>query len=190
MKKTGRKLIEFIWIFLLKLQRIVMLVSICVSASAIMLEVIMRYVFKSSIVGIEELAAYLAFWLYFIGAVYGSYERSHIKADLSHLIFKNPIHYAKGRAVTSLISFALSLYIIPWAWRYVEWGIKRHEQSSSTLFGDTYPVVYFQVSILCGLILMSFYFLVEAIQWIRPVLKGGPIPEEMMLAREESDSWI
>jgi TRAP-type C4-dicarboxylate transport system permease small subunit len=187
----GLKMItRTVWILLLKLQRIIMLSSIVFSASAIMVEVIMRYVFKSSIIGIEELAAYVAFWLYFIGASYGSYERSHIKAELTHLIFKSPRHYAKSRAVTSIISFVLALYAIPWAYDYVEWGVLRNEQSSSTLFGNTYPVVLFQASILFGMTLMCFYFLVEAVQWLQPLIKGAPIPKEMMKARKEIDSWI
>jgi TRAP-type C4-dicarboxylate transport system permease small subunit len=185
-----KKITRTVWVLLLKLLRIIMLIGISVSTSAVMAEVIMRYVFKSSIIGIEELAAYFAFWVYFIGASYGSYERSHIKAELTHLIFKNPRHYAKSRAVTSIISFTLALYAIPWAYKYVEWGILRHEQSRSTLFGNTYPVVLFQASILFGLVLMCFYFLVEAVQWLQPLIKGTPIPKEMMTARKEIDSWI
>ena len=193
MNNKGRgfkKITCTVWILLIKLQRTIMMVAILVSASAIMAEVIMRYIFKTSIIGIEELAAYFAFWLYFIGASYGSYERSHIKAELTHLIFKNPRHYAKSRAVTSIISFALSLYAIPWAYEYVEWGILRHEQSRATMFGNTYPVVLFQASILFGLLLMCFYFLVEAIQWLQPLIKGTPIPKEMIKAKKEIDSWI
>ncbi len=170
---TGR----FIWETLLKVQRIVMLLTICISTSAIMAEVVMRYIFKTSLVGIEELAAYIAFWLYFIGSSYGTYERSHIKAELTHLFIKNPKYYAISRAVTSFISFALSFYAIILAYRYAEWGIRRMEQSSATFLGSTYPVLYFQFSLLVGFTLMCFYFLVEFLQWITPILKNEPVPE-------------
>jgi len=190
-KGRGFKMItRIVWFLLIKLQRTIMMVTILVGASAIMAEVIMRYIFNTSIIGIEEFAAYCAFWLYFIGASYGSYERSHIKAEVTHLIFKNPRQYAKSRFVVSIISFALALCIIPWAYNYVEWGILKHEQSRSTLFGSTYPTVLFQASILFGLVLMCFYFLVEAVQWLQPLIKGTPIPKEMMTARKEIDSWI
>jgi TRAP-type transport system small permease protein len=190
---VGRRLAArgcYIWTALLKLQRVVMLVAICVCASAIMTEVVMRYVLKKSIVGIEELAAYLAFWLYFIGASYGTYERSHIKAELTHLLLKNPRHYAASRALTSFISFALSSYAIVLAYRYAEWGIRRMEQSNSTFLGNTYPVLYFQFSLLVGFALMCFYFLIEFLQWITPLLKREPVPSEMMSARSETSSWI
>jgi len=183
---TGR----FIWDMLLKMQRIVMLLTICISTSAIMAEVLMRYIFKTSIVGIEELAAYIAFWLYFIGASYGTYERSHIKAELTHMLIKNPKYYAISRAVTSFISFALSGYAVILAYHYAEWGIRRMEQSSATFLGSTYPVVYFQFSLLVGFTLMCFYFLVEFLQWITPILKNEPVPSEMMSSRKETESWI
>jgi TRAP-type transport system small permease protein len=183
---TGR----FIWEMLLKMQRIVMLLTICISTSAIMAEVVMRYIFKTSLVGIEELAAYIAFWLYFIGSSYGTYERSHIKAELTHMIIKNPKYYAISRAVTSFISVVLSGYAVILAYRYIEWGIRHMEQSSATFLGSTYPVVYFQFSLLVGFVLMCFYFFVEFLQWFIPVLKNQPVPDGMMSARKETESWI
>ncbi len=185
-----KNLAKFLWVALIKIQRIIMLVAVVISSTAVFSEVIMRYVFHAPLVGIEELAAYVAFWMYFIGASYGSYERSHIKAELTHLIFGNTINYARCRAFTSFISFAAALYIIPWAWDYTVWGFVRNEQSRSTLLGSTYPVVYFQISIFIGLMLMSFYFLVEFIQWFRIIRSRSEIPEEMRSARKEAESWI
>jgi len=184
------KLANFIWVGLLKIQRLVLVISVCISTTAVFIEVILRYCFNTSFVGIEELAAYCAFWMYFIGASYGAYERSHIKAELTHLIFGNTINYARCRALTSFISFAATAYVIPWAYDYVVWGFQMGEQSSSTLLGSTYPVVYFQISIFIGLCLMSFYFLVEFIQWIRIVLKNKKIPSEMLTSRIEAQTWI
>lgn len=185
-----KKLADLIWVSLLKIQRLVLVVSVCISTTAVFTEVILRYFFKTSFVGIEELAAYFAFWMYFVGASYGAYERSHIKAELTHLVFGSSINYAKCRAVTSFIAFAAATYVIPWAYDYMVWGFVMGEQSSSTLFGSTYPVVYFQLSIFVGLILMSFYFLVEFIQWIKIIRKKDPIPQEMLSTREEVESWI
>lgn len=185
-----KKLVDSIWVFLLKVQRLILVISVCISTTAVFTEVILRYFFKTSFVGIEELAAYFAFWMYFIGASYGAYERSHIKAELTHLVFGTSLNYAKCRAVTSFIAFAAATYVIPWAYDYTVWGFVRGEQSRSTLFGSTYPVVYFQLSIFVGLILMSFYFLVEFIQWVKIIRHKGPLPVEMLSAREEVESWI
>lgn len=181
---------NWIWKGLVKVQRLILVISICIATLAVFIEVVLRYVFKSSFVGIEELAAYCAFWMYFMGASYGAYERSHIKAELTHLIFGTSLNYARCRALTSFISFAAATYIVPWAWDYVVWGFERGEQSRSTLLGSTYPVVWFQLSIFIGLCLMSFYFLVEFIQWMRIILKKKDIPADMLFARKESETWI
>lgn len=185
-----RKVGRIMWTSALKVQRAIMLTSICFCSTAIVIEVITRYVLKTSIIGVEELAAYVAFWVYLVGASYGSYERSHIKAELTHLIFPNPRAYAKVRAIVGCITFCLCCYVIPWAYRYFMWGITRLEQSRATLLGSTYPVVYFQVSIAVGLTLMAFYFLIEAIQWLMPLVRGTPVPKEMYASRREIDSWI
>ncbi len=184
------RLIEFVWTALLKIQRVIMLVTVIISTSAVFSEVVMRYIFKSPFVGIEELAAYFAFWMYFIGASYGSYERSHIKAELTHLVFGNTKKYAVCRAFTSFISFCAALYAVPWAYDYFVWGIVRNEQSRATFLGDTYPVVWFQSSILIGLSLMTLYFFVEFVQWVKVIASRDPIPPEMLSTRKEAESWI
>ena len=184
------KLLDWAWDGLVKVQRLILVISVSIATTAVFTEVILRYVFSSSFVGIEELAAYCAFWMYFAGASYGAYERSHIKAELTHLIFGTSLNYARCRALTSFISFSAATYIIPWSWDYVVWGFERGEQSRSTLLGSTYPVVWFQISIFIGLCLMSFYFLVEFIQWVKIIRKNKDIPAEMLNARKESETWI
>lgn len=185
-----KRLANFIWVALLKIQRTIMMVALCFCLLTIFLEVIMRYILQTSIIGIEELAAYVAFWLYMIGSSYGSYERSQIRAELTHLVFKDPRKYAIAKSVVNLLTFLIICNALPWAYRYLEWGFKRQEQSSATLFGSTYPVVYFQMSISIGLTLMAFYSLVETLQWSIPVLRRQPVPEEMYWARKEIDRWI
>ena len=181
---------SFLWNTLLRAQRIVMLLTICITTAAVFLEVIMRYFFQAPLVGIEEFAAYTAFWLYFIGGSYGAYERSHISADLSQLLFKNRLTYAKSHFVTSLVSALSILYVLPWAYDYVKWGFEMNEQSRSTFLGDSFSVVYFQASVLVGLALMSFYFFVESFQWFKAAFIDRSVPDAMLVAREEIDSWI
>lgn len=181
---------RFLWELLLKAQRLIMLLSIVFVTTAIAIEVVMRYVFKSSFIGVQELAAYSALWLYFSGAAYSTYARGHISADLAHLVLKSPRQLGILKLFTNLISFGLALYVLPWAWRYFEWGITRHEQSSSTIFGRTYDVVFFQSSILFGMTLMAFYFGVESIRIAVSLIKTGTVPEKFHKEREEISSWI
>ena len=92
--------------------------------------------------------------------------------------------------MTSLVSALSILYVLPWAYDYVKWGFEMNEQSRSTFLGDSFPVVYFQASVLVGLALMSFYFFVESCQWFRAAFIDRSVPDNMLVAREEIDSWI
>jgi TRAP-type C4-dicarboxylate transport system permease small subunit len=181
---------RFLWDLLLRVQRLAMLVAIVFATSAIAIEVVMRYVFRSSFVGVQELAAYTALWLYFSGAAYSTYTRGHISADLAHLFLKKTRHLGILKLLTNAVSFGLTLYVLPWAWRYFEWGFTRHEQSSSTLFGRTYDIVFFQASILVGIALMAFYFGVECFRIAAALIRTGDVPAEFLREREEIQTWI
>lgn len=62
--------------------------SIVLAANSLLLTLIIvgaaasRYVFKVNFYGYDEIAVLVAFWLYFIGAGYGSYNNTHVSADV------------------------------------------------------------------------------------------------------------
>lgn len=62
--------------------------SIVLASNALILTLIIcgaaasRYVFKVNFYGYDEIAILLAFWFYFIGAAYGSYNNTHVSADV------------------------------------------------------------------------------------------------------------
>jgi len=184
------KVTHAIWVGVLKAQRVVMLMALCLSVVLMLICVLMRYVFEDPIVGAGPLAAYVAFWLYFIGASYSSYEHGHIAADISHLVFKNPRTYAKLRAIISFISFALLGVMIPVSLDWLVFSYTNHERSVATLFGSLYPVVYFQAAVTFGFVLMAFYSLVEFIQYLLYFVRKEPIPKEMFMVRKEIGSWM
>ena len=60
---------------------------ICFSTTLILTAVIcaaafFRYILKGDLTGYEEWVKIFAFWLYFSGAIIGSYNRTHVSADL------------------------------------------------------------------------------------------------------------
>ena len=59
----------------LAVNALVLTLIICGAASA-------RYLFKINFYGYDEIAILLAFWFYFIGAAYGSYNNTHVTADV------------------------------------------------------------------------------------------------------------
>jgi len=163
-----------IWKGLLFFQKCFMIVAGCIVTVLIFIEVMLRYVFGSPLFGVEEMVCLIAMWLYFLGASYGAYERSHIKAELVHLWFKTPRSHAIINTISSSITFFLCLLMIKWSYPYFIWGLKKGETSQALLL----PMVLSQSAIFFGSILMSLYFLTELVDHIRESLGKAAVFKE------------
>ena len=152
-------------------QRVILIGTSCFIVLLLLGSVLMRYIFHYPGMEVEEIATLVAFWLYFTGAIYGSYERSHIKAELANLIFKTPKSYAIVKVIASLIVFILAVVMAYWGYHFFIWGIIEKGRSMVLLL----PMVYAQSSVFFGAIFMSFYFLVELVDNIRQALGISPI---------------
>jgi len=160
-----------IWNGMANVQRAIMIATSCFIVLLLFGSVLMRYIFHYPGMEVEEIATMAAFWLYFTGAIYGSYERSHIKAELAYLIFKKPRAQALIRVTASLIVFVLAVIMTYWGYHFFLWGIEKQGRSLTLLL----PMVYAQSSILFGAIFMSFYFFVELVDNIRQALGISPV---------------
>jgi TRAP-type C4-dicarboxylate transport system permease small subunit len=169
-----KKVALIFWNGLLFLQKAFMIVAGSLVTVLVFVEVMLRYVFGSPLFGVEELVCLIAMWLYFIGASYGAYERSHIKAELVHLWFKTPRSHAFVSAISSLITLFLCLIMITWSYPYFIWGLSKGETSQALLL----PMVLSQSAVFFGSILMSLYFLAELVDHIRESLGKPPVFEK------------
>jgi TRAP-type C4-dicarboxylate transport system permease small subunit len=167
-----RRIGLFTWKGLIQVQRIILIASSSFVVLLVFAAVVMRYVIHYPGMEVEEIATLVAFWLYFTGAVYGSYERSHIKADLADVIFKNPKANARVKVIASVIVFILALTMTYWGYVFFVWGIEMHARSPVLLL----PMVYAQSSIFVGAMFMSFYFFVELVDTIRKSRGLAPLP--------------
>ncbi len=74
---------------ILTTHKVVLFITGSIVALLMFGQVVMRYVFSMSVYGVEELAVFFAFWVYFIGLAYTSWDNYHISADLVPLMTKN-----------------------------------------------------------------------------------------------------
>lgn len=122
-------------------------------SGVIIIATIMRYCFTKNWYGSDEIILMFAFWLYFMGAVYGSYEDSHIKADivasLERNIRKKDILSLLAQVVLVVVNFVL----ITWAVPYLTDAIIRMPATTALKI----PLFIPRIAILLGLILMEFY---------------------------------
>ena len=77
------------WKILKSLIEWLMIICSVGCSGVIIISTIMRYFFTKNWYGSDEIILMFAFWLYFMGAAYGSYENSHIKADIVASLAKN-----------------------------------------------------------------------------------------------------
>ncbi len=152
-----KRVFLFVWILLGKAQRGIMIFTSLVVVTLILIQVALRYFFKLPLMGVEELATMVGFWMYFIGAANGSRERSHIKADILNAMIKNEKTLFFSKAVGNLVVTVLACIMVQWAIRYFQWSIRSWERSPALMI----PMVYAQFSLVVSSFLMAFYFLVE-----------------------------
>jgi len=166
-----KKLARLLWLVLLLIQKTIMVVGGCLVALLIFVEVFLRYVLGSPLFGVEEMILFIAMWLYFMGAAYGAFERTHIKADLVHIWITSPRGHAIARSIAGFITVTLSIILIKWAYPYFIWGMTKGAKSQALLL----PMVLSQSAIFFGSILMSLYFLAEFIDNLLQAFGKSPL---------------
>lgn len=128
-----------------------------------------RYLFAFDLYGAEEFLLIAAFWLYFIGAAYGSYEKSHIEADfIQSMVGDTPVTRVLGY-LRDLIELGVLIVLTYWSWLLIAFSIERWPISP----GWKIPLVVPQSAILVGFILMTLHASVHL--WRR--VTGTPIKE-------------
>ena len=145
-----------------------LIVAITIMASCTMLlQVVARYVFEIAISGLDEITGHTAVWLYLMGAAYGSFDRTQIKAEMIHLLIKNDRILNAVRALASAVAVVVSGYMVNWSYGYIHWSIMKKEVTPTLQV----PTVIFQVAILIGALLMIFYFVRETIELLRDAIR-------------------
>ena len=130
---------------------------------AMLAEVITRYFFGTSLFGLEQFIGYTAVWVYLIGSSYGSYERSHIKAEFIGVFVKSKRMLNIARSVSAAVSTFMSCVFAKWSYDFCIESIRMHETTPT----QSVPMIYFQSSLFIGAILMVAYFLWETIDFAR-----------------------
>jgi len=141
----------------------VMEIILCISGSLASILIIsgafMRYVLGKDFFGMDEFIMLAAFWLYFIGSCYASWEDSHINADLVTSFVKNP----KALKILKIIKYGLSIVIssvtMYWCFQSVLWNIEK--MPTSAVYGI--PVIASQIPILISFIMMTIYLCMHLI---------------------------
>jgi len=156
------RVLKWLWQMKLALQRLLVVLSGLAITILIFVQVTSRYVFQTAIFGIEEIACYVAVWLYFLGAAVGAEQRGHMSASLVELVLRGETARRVIRLLVCALSVVLCAWMTMWAWSLAKWSLQLGMMSTEI----NVPVGYAQLAMPVGLALMTLYFFVELVELI------------------------
>ena len=139
---------------------------ICFSSSVLLTLIIcaatfFRYIVKGDLYGYEEWVKFLAFWLYFMGAAIGAYNRTHVSADLINAYMPEGRLKAFMFFLKNLITVAVCLLFTWYGYEFFFFGFDGPLGTGVAIPKTTVWRIPFWVgylSVFMGIGFMSIYF--------------------------------
>ena len=118
--------------------------------------VFVRYIFETDLFAYNEWLLMICFWLYFMGGALGTYDGSHINADLLDYLTKDSGLRRYRKIVVTSIELIVTIAVVYWAvlMIYDEVSYYPNWQVTPAL---KIPFLIPRIGILLGFILMAFY---------------------------------
>lgn len=128
----------------------------------VLIQVLLRYVFKQPLFGLEELSRLVAIWVYFFGAVLSTRMDNHVQGDVVEQFFSNP----RARFVIKSVVWCLCLLtcclFLYHSGVYSLWLFKTGERTT----GLWWPRITSVGSMFVGAIFMTLYSLVNLVKYL------------------------
>lgn len=146
-----------------------MVVSLCLIAVLMVVQVILRYVLKMPLHYIEELLVPPGIWFYILGAIYASKKEEHLNARVIEIFFKKERSVALLRAITAVVTIVVGSWMIYWSWDLCRYSLKIKKISPIL----RYPMSIIEVSLFVGFVLMLIYTIAELVKYAKIVCGSG-----------------
>lgn len=134
----------------------------------IFVQVIMRYVFGSSLVWSEEMARYVFIWLIYLGISYGSRVRKHIKIEAAIGLFPKKLH-PFVIILGDVLFLLFSVVIVYLAYGVVMQQVKLNQKSPAMQI----PMWFMYSAPMIGFALTAIRQVQVIINRMKEVKKGG-----------------
>lgn len=161
-------------------------VACLIMAFTFMCVVVLRYGFQADLFAYEEWLLVICFWLYFMGSALGTYENSHINADLLDYLTDNPRLSWLRAVVVGVIELVVSLVVVYWAILMIQDEVATYPNWQATI-ALKIPFVVPRIAVLVGFVLMAFY---SALRLYVLVKLGPPARQDDAAARDRGPEAI
>jgi TRAP-type transport system small permease protein len=132
----------------------------------VVLQVLLRYVFKSPLFGLEEFSRLIAVWVYFLGAIFGTKLDSHVQGDVAERLFTSRRSKAVVKTLTWFLSGILCILFLYHASKYCIWLYGTGERTT----GLWWPRITSVGSMFFGALFMTFYSIANFFQCLEKIL--------------------
>lgn len=147
------------------------LLNILALAILVFTQVLLRYVFRAPLMGIEELCYFPSTWLYLFAAVYASSEKSHLYARVLEIFIKEKRKVYLLRAFAAAVTTPILMWLTYWGYDLLKYSL-RVEKETDTLF---IRWTLAEGAVFVAFALMLFYTIVEIVDYIQ-LYKGADLP--------------
>lgn len=149
------------------IKAVIIVLSVIV-AFAMVIGIVARTVLGVPVFGIEEIILMAAVWLYMLGAIMASRERSHLSADFVQTFVKNETISGCVQILSTALSVVMSFFFIWWSYSLFSWGVDRGQVTP--VF--SIPLYLSQGSIFLASILLLLYSLRDLFHDVRKLNRG------------------
>lgn len=116
-----KKISEIVNVFLLSVSSILNIALVAV----LFFLVLSRYFFEWSILGLYDVALFIAVWLYCLGGTLSSFRNEHLKVNLLELSINNKTFRKCQRVFVVVVTFVTTSVFLYFSYEMFGWAIKR-----------------------------------------------------------------
>lgn len=128
----------------------------------VFLQAVLRYVFHAPLMGIEELLMFPTTWLYMLGAIKASSEKTQIVARVAEIFCKKQRSVYILRAAGSFISSLVLVWLMKWGYDFFRYSLHVWKESPTMYI----PTFYYEGVVFISLIFVLIYTAAEMTEYI------------------------
>jgi TRAP-type C4-dicarboxylate transport system permease small subunit len=159
---------KMIYRIIITVQRFIGLGTCILVPLIVVYQVILRYVLKAPLMGIEEMLIFPIIWMYMIGGSVASEQRNHIECGILTLYIKKVRSMQIFKCFKSLFSLGVAIWLCYWSHWYFSYSLRIWKLSDLL----RWPMFFAESAIFIGFVLMAFFTLLELIDHVLELLHG------------------
>ena len=143
----------------------------------VFVQVLLRYVLNMPLMGIEELLLFPTTWLYMLGAIKASSEKTQIVARVLEIFLKKQRSVYLLRAVAAVLSGGVLIWLIKWGYDFFKYSLRMWKESPTLYI----PTFWYEGVVFVSLIFILAYTVCEVIEYATLYMAnpaGSPVGQE------------